>query len=388
MRIRIGNCLARNPKSEVLLIKGLNALLFFLFAFLFLGGVQVDVVHLVLYPWTGNISVLWLRVIIIVFLGLLMVLHWKLDTVFPSERCWHALTYFPFFLIVAFITVLPPCFLWGRGMALGFFMIVSVVLLRKLASFKLGRMRFWGCVVSNISIMLVSFFVVILLGNTHDVLHYELRVERDLSRHDERKALETASSELATSQRLLALRAYALARTHSLGDRLFEYPQVEGNTDLFLHTYDAGKMTYPLDSVRAFLGFLPEREMTAELLLQQVDKEKLTRFSPLADYLLCTLLLQKNLPVFASWLSRIYSLQDRPKEAKLPRYYREALVLYNSLYVHPSVVFHSAEIEENYSDFKELAGRYAHPVERKNYLRRMYGDTYWWYYYCFPLKNK
>lgn len=388
MKTRIGNYLARNPKRDALLIKGLDALLFFLFAFIFLGGVQVDVVHLVLYPWTGNISVLWLRVIIIVFLGLLMVLHRKLDAIFPSERSWHALTYLPFFLIVALITILPPCFSWGRALVLAFLMIASIVVIGKLASFKLGNMRILRCVVSNISIMLASFFVVVLLGNTNDVLHYELRVERYLLRHDERKALETASSELATSQRLLALRAYALARTQSLGDRLFEYPQVKGNTDLFLHTYDAGEMTYPLDSVRAFLGFLPEQEMTAELLLRQMEKEKLTRFSPLADYLLCTLLLQKNLPVFVSWLSRIYSLQDRPKEAKLPRYYREALVLYNSLYVHPSVVFHSAGIEENYSDFKELARRYAHPVERKNYLRRMYGDTYWWYYHCFPLQNK
>ena len=386
MKTHLGESLVKFFESGSCCVKTLDALLFFLFAFLFLGGVQVDLLQLLLYPLLGYVGVFWLRVMALVFVAALMVLHWKIHPLFRLDDRWHAFTYFPFFLLVAFVTLLSPHFLWGRGIATGVLLLVSFVVMYELARRIPRRMHLLECLLCNLFVMLASFFAVVMLGNTDDVLHYELRMERYLTQHDERKALETASLELPSSQRLLALRAYALARTHSLGDRLFEFPQVEGNTDLFLHSYDAGEMIYPLDSVKAFLGFVPVRKVTRGALQQRLKGERLTPSSPLSDYWLCTLLLQKDLPTFASSLAQIYSLDMKSVRDKLPRYYKEALVLYNSLYVHPSLVFRCAEVEGNYSDFKDLAGQYLDPVEQRNRLRRMYGNTYWWYYHYFPLQ--
>ena len=98
--------------------------------------------------------------------------------------------------------------------------------------------------------------------------------------------------------------------------------------------------------------------------------------SVVKDYLLCAYLLDGDLDSFVKILPVYYQIDEN-----LPRYYKEALVLYGRMHINPSVVFHDSVIEENFGDFQKLESQHKIEIERANYCRTMFGTTYWWYYF-------
>ena len=165
-----------------------------------------------------------------------------------------------------------------------------------------------------------------------------------------------------------------------MGERLFEYPIDSASTDLFLHPGDAGMMILPPDSLMPVPGFMPSEQNYLNELEKKV--QQLRGKNPLTDYWLCTLLLQKRLDDFAQWLPRFYGDITDTSGNHLPRHYREALILYRSLFIHPRIIYRGTPAEiTNYSDFMELSEKYSDYTERRNRTRRLYGNTYWWHYY-------
>ena len=205
---------------------------------------------------------------------------------------------------------------------------------------------FWG----NLMLLCLGFLFVGVFSNHNDVFHHRLKMETLLLKHDYQGALEVGKNAEATDSSLTLLRIHALAKRRELGERLFEFPLVGGSQAMKPNGKSVKTMIYPA------YGFvqLPE-----------------------ADYTLCRHLLDRNIDAFALAVKKYYPTDSLP----LPKHYREALVLYNHLRSNPVVAYKHTVTDADYADFMKLMRSTANPVERRNRLRDVYGNTYWHYYY-------
>ena len=65
----------------------------------------------------------------------------------------------------------------------------------------------------------------------------------------------------------------------------------------------------------------------------------------------------------------------------LPCHYREALVLYTHIRSNPVVVYHSAVLDVDFKDFKQLETASGSLSERKCKMQDHYANSYWYYFY-------
>ena len=173
-----------------------------------------------------------------------------------------------------------------------------------------------------------------------------MRAESLLLKHDYEGALRVGQKSLATDSSLTLLRIHALAKSHQMGERLFEYPLVGGSQVLIPNGKTALTVMYPNDK------FVPV---------------------PQGDFVLCSYLLDRKIDAFALKVKRYYDL-----DSSLPKHYREALVLYNHLRSNPVVAYKHEVTETDFADFQKLVRECSRNKAR---LRDVYGNTYWYYYY-------
>ena len=367
-------------RNKVRLLHLCNYVLFILFCYIFLLNMESDILALSFHKLTkhylpdiaGSCALLFTLLFTFVHVGINQLLHLKGRN--------HAISFLPSFLCLACLTGIVPEFtrLNYFPLIIGLAAFVFLTLFRP-RSFR-PHDHFWTMALPNALYLLAGMLFVTFVSNTDDRLHYELRIQRHLQRNQYVQAMNIGARSLTSGRRLLALRALTLSRAGQMGERLFEYPIDSATTDLFLHPSDAGMMILPPDSLMPVPGFMP----TEQNYLSELEKsiQQLRSKNALADYWLCTLLLQKRLDDFAQWLPRFYGVITNTSGNHLPRHYREALILYRSLFIHPRIIYRgtSAEIT-NYSDFMELSEKYTDYTERRNRTRRLYGNCYWWHYY-------
>ena len=207
-------------------------------------------------------------------------------------------------------------------------------------------------------------------------LHARLRAERFLSEADYQKVLDVDRKSLQVSKQLTAMRALALAHEQEMGDALFTFPQDYGSSGLLVA--DADLLDY--DTLQVYFHrywqavpvgkIQSDAPLFFEKLLKRPDCDTLS----LRDYYLCALLLERNLDKFVLELPSFYCVND-----SLPLHYREAMVLYKNLRPE-DCEYSDAEEEEQFAAFNAYLTPYVHETERRNYARRKYGRTYWYYY--------
>ena len=93
------------------------------------------------------------------------------------------------------------------------------------------------------------------------------------------------------------------------------------------------------------------------------------------DYYLSALLLEKQLDRFMETLPDFYLPEDT-----LPRYYREAAVLYHAQRNDTIFPVTDSLMMGRFKAYRELQQKDGSPLEKQNRMRREFGDTYWWYY--------
>ena len=361
-----------------------NYVLFTSFCFCFLSGLESDILLLFLTKTIGqpipDFPYLYAFLFTAILIGIQMLLNRKLK--FDGKR--HALSFVPSFLLLALTTsVIPECS-FVTVLLLASTLTIFVIFCCICRHCSSESATFPQLLIPNLACMLGCFAFVSLVSNTNDEFHYELRIQNIYVKGDYKKALLVGNESLASNRRLTALRALSLARIGKMGESLFEYPISENDTDLFLHHSDVNYMILPMDSITSVIGYVPSEKDYMLQMSNRLHSTYLSRYPSLRDYWLCTLLLQKRLDDFAIWLPRFYNVSD-----KLPKHYREALILYRSLFVHPRIIYDGTASEEaNYADFMDLADKYADAVERKNNLRRLYGGTYWWFFFETGTKDK
>lgn len=227
----------------------------------------------------------------------------------------------------------------------------------------------------NLLWLLLQMGVVGVLGSCNDVYHYRLEVARLVGQHQDSAALQVGATSLHTDRSLTAMRAFAMSRSGSLPQRLFDYPQPYGSEGLMPLPSDT---LYPqrwTDSLYVHLGGRPSTGIRSTRQFLNILSGRVTACDPVCDYLLCACLLDKDLDAFVEALPRYYALND-----SLPMCYQEALVLYGRLHTHPRLMYTTEVVQANLDAFMQLEDSYADPLERCNRTREQYGHTYWWYY--------
>lgn len=232
----------------------------------------------------------------------------------------------------------------------------------------------------------------LLLGSgshSADITDYEVRTAECLLRHENVEALAIGRHSLATSRRLFALRAYALAQKSDtvfteLPERILDFPipaLSAQSQSLLLRPSDYGFMRFPADSIYKSLGGFPKQGEDEMAYLRRMAFR--LRSEPAArvrarDYLLCTQLLNRQLDAFAADFNRLVSMSD--STIHLPRLYRQALFLYTRLHTYPILSWSEANTAAHYEEFRSAERQIADTLHRSPVLRSDYGDTYWWYY--------
>lgn len=378
---RFSNWLSGRCSNRIRLLHLADYVLFFLFAFLFLYRLQDNLLSLTWLRLTGHALSLSPFLTALLLTIVLILLKMGVNMLFRLKGRNHAISFIPSFIVLALITALVPRLTVAKILILTAALLIFFLLARFSKRGFRTNDNFWTMACPDLLIMLAGFLFVTLVSNTDEIFHYELRMEQRLSKGRYAQALRVGNGSLVTSRRLTALRAYALSKMGQLGEHLFEYPLPEGNKDLFLHPSDSALLIMPIDSARVLYGYLPSENGFLEQLDRTAARLDSTSTSPIKDYFLVTLLLEKRLDDFAKNLPRFYSTNPDRMSA-LPKHYREALILYRSLFVHPRLIYAGTEEEQaNYSDFQDVYNKYTNVIMRNNYTRRLYGNTYWWYFH-------
>ena len=372
--------------DSIMTIKAVCAVVLICFSFLWLYYFQADVMYMAQHVLSGGQTRyhrLWGAVLLTTLLWLLQLAVYKMVKL---RKRGHALTWFPSMLVLAVLSSvnadfdrhvtigvwwwLAPLMLIGWGLLVWLAKIVQPYETDN-RSFSVLR-RVW----INLLTALLLMVGVAVSGNTNAVLHYRTHAEVALVQGDYDEALRVGSRSLETDSSLVMVRMYALSRQGQLADRLFEYPLVP-SSDVMLPTTQAVRMVvYPTDSLYRHLGAIPRREMRPMDYLRTIIRSSQAKPAA-ADYLLCGYLIDCDLDGFASELTHYYTVSD-----SLPRYYREALVLYNHLRSHPLVVYKDPVLDTDYTDMRKMMAACGQDNERRGMLLENYAGSYWYYYDC------
>lgn len=316
----------------------------------------------------------------------LLILTLWLNKFAKFSREWEALAYLPACTLLAFITDIDRTIYTGGEFTWSWVWIGGIVaVVYMLASWVLQRVLFMRIkditratnriMWRNLLLLSLLFCYTGMLSGGDENFKHEAMVYHYVKKGDYATAKKVAQRSLTASQQLTAARAYLLAHDGELGESLFTYPQYYG-VDGLLPTFEA---TSPInmDTVSNFLKVNPiKNEEAIAYLKRALDVD--TAAAVVKDYYLSALLLDKRLDEFVDSLPACYNVAD---VSSLPRYFKEALLLHGKMNEALSdAQFADAELEKRYAEFVALEREHKDLLVRSNYLRRSFGDTYWWYY--------
>ena len=204
----------------------------------------------------------------------------------------------------------------------------------------------------NLMLLCLQFLLVGCLSNHDEVFHYRMRMEKLIMKEKYADALKVGKRALAADSSLTMLRAHALAAQGLLPERFFDYPVVGGAKALRIDHATVRTVLLP-DSVVTLLA----------------DSSQYAR-----DYKLMELLLDRKLGAFAEELHKSYT------DSILPKIYGEALLQYYYSSGKPFATGENGAMEADFRDFNEMRMTTADERERYNNLKRVYGNTYWFYF--------
>jgi hypothetical protein len=376
-----------NRRRTARIIAVASGLLFSAFSITYLSVFQKDVMEALHYSLAQGKTVYapWMSAIIITVV--LLVLRWVLNGLTGLKGPLKALSYFPSCLLLGVLTDVGHDVYHGGGISDAWsWMLPFLLVLYVVIAWLLARVaRLWlnpeipnGFVVnSNLTILLLLCFMTVGIGNDNIHFHHELQVEEALRKQEYGRALEVAGKTMDPSRNLTALRAYAMSRQGTMGEELFRYPQLYGAAGLLMGASNDKALRLNADSLYTYLGDTPKLGEPAMKFFERICEEETGNYTTL-DYYLSALLLEKRLDKFMQAFVDWYPLE----ETQFPKYYKQAYYLYNRMHSGSEkyLLIDDAEMDalwEKYETRKqELSGQRG----EANYMRREFGNTYWWYY--------
>lgn len=373
-----------NMKST-LIVRMTCALLFVVLTFFYLYDYQAGVLAMAQHVLSNGQTV-YNRTIGAVLITLTMyLLHLGVYAITRLKRRTYALTYFPSVLILTLITDISPnidrgIHLGGWWLTIPLLLIIFVILVYVAKEYlpleqEIQYNGFWSQMMWMNLLQLVAMFMFLgLFSNHDDIFHYRMNMEQRMIKGDFVGALKEGSDALSTDSSLTMLRIWSLSKTGQLPERLFWYPVVGGSRALLPDSVTTKAMVYPEDSILWGLGVKYIQKMTPMHYLKFMEEHHVAK-APARDYLLMGYLLDKDLDGFVDNLGKYYKING-----KLPKHYREALVLYTHRRAHPHIVYHLNVMDADFQDYQTMEHQYTDPRERQNMLHDTYGNTYWYYW--------
>ena len=374
----------KNRRRTARIIAVASGLLFSAFSFTYLSVFQKDVMEALHYSLAQGKTVYapWMSAVLITVV--LLVLRWAVNALVGLKGPLKALSYFPSCLLLGVLTDVGHNVYHGGGISdtWGWMLPLCLVLYGVLGWLLARAARLWlnpempdiWVVNSNFMTLLMLCFMTLGIGNTNVHFHHELQVEEALRKQDYGRALLVAEKTMDPSRNLTALRAYAMSRQGTMGEDLFRYPQLYGAAGLLMGTSDEKALRLNADSLSVYLGAKPALGEPALTFFRRICEEESGNYTTL-DYYLSALLLEKKLDEFVRAFDELYTVRD-----SIPYYYRQALFLDSKM--HPSAATDSADValEELWGKYLEKQQELSGQRGEANYMRREFGDTYWWYY--------
>ena len=371
-------------KRAVRILTGACGLLFSAFSFIYLYLFQGDVLGALHYSLSqGKTHYSPLAGAIIITL-VLLIFRWGINGLLGLKGSVRSLSYFPSCLLLGVLTDVNRSLYHGGNFADKWLWLLPLLLIMYVGVvFVLRRIfRHWldhessviGLINSNLAILLILCLMTACIGNSDINFHHELAIENAIREKDYKAARKVGYESLDPSRTLTVLRAYALSREGTMGEHLFEYPQYYGSDGLLFSSSSQGTLRLDADSLYNYLGAKPYTAESTTDFLARICRDEVGKHTAL-DYYLSALLLDKKLDKFASVVEDSFFEQDT-----LPRYYREAIMLYEQSHPAYPRVLNDTLMIQRLQEFDKLQKEYTSPVEQKNRMRREFGDTYWWYY--------
>lgn len=345
------------------------AIIFIVFTYLYLSCYQENILAVAQHELSEGLTSYnyWLSPILITLV--LALLQVGVFTITRVKKMFHALTYFPSFLILAVITDVPCDFDTRRSLGAWAWLFPTLLLLfagiiyvvRQLEPYENSdRVGLWFSRQAwlNLFQMLVMMFLVSLIGNGHQVFHERMKMESLMKEGKYSEALRVGENTMDTDSSLTFLRVACLHKTKQMGSLLFTYPLVGGSKAMFMDSV----------STKALLWKAPK---------WMVDgKVSGVKYILPQDYKLCGLLMDKKLDTFVAEILR----KEKLDKVELPKHFCEALMLYTHRRSHPKIVYKNAVMEADFRDFQAMERKFSNPLERKTALCETYGNTYWYYF--------
>lgn len=360
-------------------------LLFSTFSFLYLYVFQKDLLeafHYSLSEGKTQFSPLGTALSVTI---VLLILRWGVNAMLHLKGAVRELAYFPSCLLLGILTsvrysvyqgeALADYWIWLLPLSLLIFMGVAYVVGRFWDAY-FGRSVNMGWIINgNLFILLMLCLMTVVISNTQIHFHQELAIEAALKENNYKEAREVGKKMTDPSQAMTALRSYALSKEGTMGEYLFDYPQLYGSEGLLLNKEDADCFRLTADSLYTYLGSKPMDGERAIDFLGRICREDVGSHVAL-DYYLSALLLDRRLDQFVSEWETLYLATD----SILPRYYEEALFLYDKMHPTLSPKVNHATLEEKWKAYEEMQQELHGKVGESNWMRREYGNTYWCYY--------
>ena len=360
-------------------------LLFSIFSFVFLYVFQRDVLEALHYSLAHGKTVFAPLGSAVVITLVLILLRWGVNSLLGLKGNIRSLSYFPSFLVLCALTGIGRDVYMADYYSYWTWLMPALLVvfagtgfwLRRIYRNKLnGEGSMFTLVFWNVFILVAMCFMTVSASNTDRTFHHELQVERALRYKNYQEALRIGKRSMEASRTLTALRSMALIRTNQLGDRLFEYPQYYGSDGLFFSNDSTAQLRYTNDSIYYLLGVRPYAGEPRMEFLQNICQKETGRFTAL-HYYLAALLLDKKLNDFAKEIPEFYE-----KEDTLPRYYREAMLLYQQETSDTTLwKIQDSTMIHHYQAFQKLHQSEQSDILGKSRIRKEFGNTYWWYFY-------
>ena len=387
---------------------------------MFLYFIQGDLLAEAQYVYSNGLTTYSILFGAIILTVVLLIVSRVMNILFhyPSEL--YVLSYLPSFLLLSVITsVNIDAFrdftfgewIWVFPLVLVVYFILILLIIPKLEHYKRKSSNnyFTKLIWKNSLIFLLLSLLTANVSNTNNVIYYELKAERLILNGKYDDVLEVGAKSLETSRRLTELRMYALAKTGRLCDDLFDYPQYYG-VDGLLDISDTTESYYRFSSknICKSMGAYCDNSVKSSGRYIQLVKEKFSlvddsvldtlsndsliggfckkcyiRNKNIIDsYYLAYLLLDKDLDGVLRFLDNKYVIGD-----SLPQAVKEALLLSKSFEFKDSLISDTCYYSladtatvVKFIDYKLVSDTINDSTERRNRLRRKFGDTFWWYY--------
>jgi len=359
-----------NTNNSTVIMKVVCAILFIIFTFFYLYDYKADVLAMVQHvlseghtTYNGFVG----AVLITLFL---QVVQLGINSFLRLNGMAHSFTYFPSLLILALITDVSPTidegvhigvWLWLFPLLIVFFGVV-VSFCKQVEPFEQKNYKlsafFSKNMWVNVGVLTIMFLFVGLVSGHSDVFHYRMKMEGLMCEEKYEEALEVGRKSLQTDSSLTCLRIICLEKTHQLGKKLFTYPLIGGSKAMVPDGKSVKVMMWKEPHVKIYF------------------KDGKRFYPHTLEHRLMSYLLDKDLDGFVRTLQK-KNIKDYNK---LHRHIREALTLYTHKRANANIVYHNSVMDADFADYQSLERKFVDSIKRRNAVRDVYKNTYWYYY--------